>query len=74
MSNETLLGDYLFYWKNNCYAACFGPISFSNHSETPNIKLVKNYDFNTISAFAIRPIMVGEQLTHKYHKVWFEIK
>ncbi|MEZ5814730.1 MAG: SET domain-containing protein-lysine N-methyltransferase [Alphaproteobacteria bacterium] len=75
---ETALGQYQLWWSDEKDKECaigFGYLMLYNHSENPNIKLVRNYEDKTISVIARRSINIGEELVHQYHSgTWFEVK
>jgi hypothetical protein len=50
-----------------------GYIMMYNHSAEPNIRMENDEDEMTITAFAIRDIVAGEELTWDYNcEIWFD--
>lgn len=73
IKEESNFSQYLMDWddKENCIS--FGIINLLNHSDKPNISLLKNYKEKTIIAIAREDIKPNEELTIKYKcKLWFE--
>ena len=62
---NSFFGYHLIYW-NTTFAIGLGIAIYLNHSDTPNVKLVRHFDDNFIEAFSIVPIPKGTELTHKY--------
>ncbi len=64
--------QYVFSWNedNTIWAVASGCLTFYNHSENPNTKVIKNFEEDTIEVIAIRDIKKGEELTHLYKGRW----
>jgi len=65
---NTILKDYWFGIRNkNKIAICFGYLSLYNHSDTPNISLIKYDEKNkTYTVIANRDVEKHEELCHDY--------
>jgi SET domain-containing protein len=71
--------SHTFVWRDNrknrshkSGAIVFGAMSFCNHANSPNAKIVKNYSDKIMYLKAIRPIAAGEEITIRYKNVWFQ--
>jgi len=54
------------------HALVLGYIMLYNHGLNPNLRLENDYEAGTISAFALRDIEAGEELTWDYNcELWF---
>lgn len=65
---------YVFSWNedNTKWVVGLGCLTLYNHSESPNVKVIKNFENETIEVFAIKDIVKGEELTHLYKGRWRE--
>lgn len=77
---KTVIFEYCFNWEERQTAIALGYGSLFNHSYTPNAKFVYNYDYLSISFYAIRDIKKGEEITINYNgdpddrsPLWFEV-
>lgn len=61
-----VLDDYRLDWTENEDAIATGNALIYNHSDTPNVKFIKNIENRTITIKAIRNISIGEELFKKY--------
>jgi len=84
---KTRLYDYCYIWEDpKHYPAFKNAITLSisqfiNHSYTPNLKYLYDYENNTIEFSAIRKILKGEELTVNYNglvddttPLWFMVE
>jgi len=84
---DTILYHYIYEWndpnnngdKTNAIALSIS--QFFNHSYTPNLKYIYDYENSTIEYRAIKDILKGEELTVNYNgkvkdntPVWFEVE
>ena len=78
----TELHNYYFLWGEDQLQAAIalGYGSLYNHSETPNLDYILDYDDQTIEFFAIRDIKIGEELSINYrsekiekYPLWFDV-
>lgn len=84
---DTILYHYIYEWddpktkgdKTNAIALSIS--QFFNHSYTPNLKYIYDYENSTIEYRAIKDISKGEELTVNYNgkvedktPVWFEVE
>jgi hypothetical protein len=67
------ISDYEFSWEDNL-AIAFGDISFLNHSSSPNVELVRDFEKKTISLRALENILADEELRFCYGTVWFDVE
>jgi|UniRef100_A0A6C0BQJ2 hypothetical protein len=60
--------EYVFTWSEDRtkWAFASGCATFYNTSLTPNTKMIRDFDNNTFTIYAIKNIDVGEELTHTY--------
>lgn len=79
--HKTHLHDYYFSWGDDAKqsAICLGYGSLYNHHANPNANYEMDFDFMTISFYAKRDIITGEEITIDYNaedseaqKLWFE--
>ncbi len=81
LADQTLLYNYMFIWKDDDQhsglALGFG--SLYNHSHSPNIRYLADYENDTLEIHAYRDIAPGEELCFNYNgdpndhtPVWFE--
>lgn len=66
---RTILRDYYFEWgpDESEAALLLGTFALCNHSYQPNAVYVRNPERMTISFFARRDIVPGEEITINYH-------
>lgn len=66
---QTLLYNYFFRWGESLgtVALCLGFGSLYNHSESPNVGYVKEFQREVIRFYTLRPIKAGEELFTDYH-------
>lgn len=59
---------YVFTWSEDKtkWAFASGCATFYNTSLTPNTKMVRDFDNNTFSIYALKDIDIDEELTHIY--------
>ena len=59
---------YVFTWSEDRkkWAFASGCATFYNTSLTPNTKMVRDFDNNTFSIYALKDISIDEELTHTY--------
>lgn len=67
------LSDYLFAWGDDSLALALGHGSLYNHSESPNLKVERDFEHQFITFRARRDIGRGEELAFNYVVVWFPI-
>ncbi len=65
---------HVFTWSENIpnktWAMLSGCITFYNTSiQTPNVKVIRDYDNNEFQVIAIKDIMEGEELFHTYKSI-----
>lgn len=68
--------NHTFVWgdeRQRAGAIGFGFSSLCNHSPEPNAVLKKDYANNVMDLVALREIHQGEELTIKYHNVFFKV-
>jgi SET domain-containing protein len=75
MPGETPDG-YLLMWQDDVkgqeHALVLGYVMLYNHSDTPNIGMTSDFDAQTITVTALRPIKCGEELAWDYScEIWF---
>ena len=79
--DQTLLYNYMFIWGEEDVqsALALGYGSMYNHSRTPNVRYLADYENATLEIHAYRDIAAGEELCFNYNgdpedqdKVWFE--
>ena len=69
------LDNYPMWWTNRVDCLAFGVINLLNHSDNPNVRLVRNYRKRSISCIAKRDIHPGEELAIDYDcKLWFKVQ
>jgi len=84
---KTMLYDYCYIWEDPDHEPGFDNAitlslsQFINHSYTPNIKYIYDYDKQAIEYHAIKNIKAGEELTVNYNGIvndksplWFEVE
>ncbi len=84
---DTSLYHYIYEWSDpknkgeNTNVIAFSICQFFNHSYTPNLKYIYDYENSTIEYVAIKDILKGEELTVNYNgkvkdnsPVWFEVE
>ena len=59
---------YVFTWSDDrtVWAIGSGCSTFYNCSDTPNVKMHRDYEKDTFKITALNPISTGEELTHVY--------
>ena len=59
---------YVFTWSDDrtVWAIGSGCSTFYNCSDTPNVKMHRDYEKDTFEITALNPISTGEELTHVY--------
>ena len=59
---------YVFTWSDDrtVWAIGSGWSTFYNCSDTPNVKMHRDYEKDTFEITALKPISTGEELTHVY--------
>ena len=59
---------YVFTWSDDrtVWAIGSGCSTFYNCSDTPNVKMHRDYETDTFKITALNPISTGEELTHVY--------
>ncbi|MFX0027882.1 MAG: SET domain-containing protein-lysine N-methyltransferase [Candidatus Hermodarchaeota archaeon] len=85
--SKTILYNYCYIWEDPMYepeyknAITLSISQFINHSYTPNLKYLYDYDIKAIEFSAIRDISQGEELTVNYNglvddksPMWFEVE
>jgi uncharacterized protein len=79
--DQTLLYNYMFIWGDDDAqsALALGYGSMYNHSSTPNVRYLADYETGTLEIHAYRDIAAGEELCFNYNGdpedkdlVWFE--
>lgn len=72
---RTVLDQYLLYWseeEGREHALGGGLLMFYNHSREPNVELRDGPEPDTMSVFALRDILAGEELVYDYGiDLWF---
>ncbi len=58
--------QYWFLWENGLFVFGSGLSQLYNHSDTPNVEVVRDYPNNRMHFFALRDIGEGEELCHRY--------
>lgn len=75
---ETVLGRNQLWWSDRSGEECAlgsGYLMLYNHSDHPNVSLVRDYERKTIRVITTRPVVAGEELVHKYRSgTWFDVK
>ena len=80
--DKTKLYNYCFLWGDNdeFSALALGYGSLYNHSYTPNVRYIVDYELETLSVIALRPIEPNEELCFNYNgdptdkdPVWFDL-
>ena len=72
--DQTILYNYYFFWKTETDGVlALGLCSLCNHSENPNTVCVRKFDEQVIELIALQDIEEGEEITHKYKEVWFDV-
>ena len=71
------LFHYLFWWEGGTAdaqsAVVFGFAPFYNHSRSPNLKLIHDFEDRTITFQTIKEVQSDEELTFDYDtKLWFD--
>lgn len=70
---DEALSRFEFKWGRNKVAMAGGLAHFYNHSDTPNIELVRDRTDRVIRVYTLRRVYVGEELQHKYMaKPWWK--
>ncbi|ORY28999.1 hypothetical protein BCR39DRAFT_533511 [Naematelia encephala] len=73
--NETVLGSYGFCWREGGMAIGLGIASMFNHSSSPSVNFIRNYDRGTITFRTTRRVDAGQELCICYSadesKLWF---
>lgn len=64
--------QYVFSWSKDdtVWAMASGCLTFYNHSNNPNTKVIKHFEEDKIEVVALRDIDEGEELTHLYKGQW----
>jgi len=65
MFENSFLRYHLLYWRTT-FAVGLGYVIYLNHSDKPNVKLVRHFEDDTIEAFSMIFIPKGTELTHHY--------
>lgn len=65
-SNQTIFRNYVFSWKREGVALCFGYGSLYNYSKIPNADWRTFPDKNVIEFFALKNIKKDEEITINY--------
>lgn len=68
--------NHTFVWDDGAKRAGaigFGYSSLCNHSPEPNAIVKKDYANNAMELIALREIPEGEEVTIKYHNVFFKV-
>ena len=80
--HTSVLHDYYFVWgaDHNQAAIALGFGSLYNHSDTPNVAFLPDYDHLTIDFISLRPLRAGEELLVDYRgegpqraELWFDL-
>ncbi|MBY9019829.1 MAG: SET domain-containing protein-lysine N-methyltransferase [Candidatus Lokiarchaeota archaeon] len=84
---KTKLYDYCYVWEDPKHLPAFknaitlSVSQFINHSYTPNLQYLYDYEKNAIEYSAIRDILKGEELTVNYNglvddtsPIWFMVQ
>lgn len=72
---QTFLDNYLIQLGDGTCGIPLGHgLPFLNHSETPNVDLVRSASPPFIEVVALRDIAAGEELCFRYREVWFKIE
>lgn len=67
----SFLRDYFFKW-GETYAIGLGYATYMNHSNKPNIRIIRHIDDNFMEGFSMEPISRGSELLHHYaDPIWF---
>jgi hypothetical protein len=70
--DNTALWDHQLAWTDECDAIASGCALFYNHSDVPNVKMIRDIEGEEIQVIALRDIDVGEELLVKYAcKPWW---
>ena len=69
LAKQTALHNYFFRWGDSqeTIAICLGLGSLYNHSDTPNVVYVRDFQAETIRFRTLRRISQGEELLTDYH-------
>lgn len=63
---EHPLASYLVDWDGACSAVPLGPLSFVNHADEPNARLVVDHEAVVVELVTLRAIATDEELTVDY--------
>ena len=73
---NTLYAHYYIYWKeatNQRISLGTGMLPLYNHSVTPNVEFIRNYDAGTVSVMTLRAVKAEEELMWNYRtELWFD--
>lgn len=64
--DNTGLWNHQVAWTEECDAILTGAGLLYNHSDFPNVEMIKNFDSNLVYVRALRTISYGEELFVKY--------
>jgi hypothetical protein len=70
--DHTGLWEHQLAWTDECDAIASGGALFYNHSDTPNVRMIRHLEENVIKVVAIREIRYGEEMFIQYAcKPWW---
>lgn len=69
---ETLLDEHHYWWTSRYGALPLGYGCLYNHSDNPTIDTHRFLKERKIVLVANQMILEGQELTRRYHKVWFK--
>lgn len=71
---KTALKDYYYTWGEDAIAIVVGFGMLYNHSDAPNVIVVRNFEEQLVELIALCDIKAGEEITHRYGcPPWFEV-
>ncbi|HMY83809.1 MAG TPA: SET domain-containing protein [Saprospiraceae bacterium] len=77
--DRTVLYDYYFLWEEGCAAMALGYGSLYNHSYSPNVEYIMDFEDSVIIIKSLRDIASNEELTFNYNgdpfdkeRIWFD--
>jgi SET domain-containing protein len=69
---ETVFSDHHFWWDSRYGAMPLGYGCIYNHSADPNAEVLRFIRERKMAFVAKQCIEEGEEITHRYRRVWFE--
>jgi SET domain-containing protein len=69
---ETVFSEHHFWWDSKYGAMPLGYGCLYNHSTRPNAEVLRFIKERKMAFVASKVIEKGEEITHRYKRVWFE--